>query len=488
MLTGPGLCEPGDLDGRRMYSGLALRAWAAVRRVCHSGLIVAAAVALILLMTGRQGRAQEEIRQEYPTPSTVDQSTTPIQSTFTAPPQPETPLFPELRDRLRDAPAFLRDAKVDVGLRSYYLEEDKLDNTKSEAWALGGAISFQSGWIGDLLSVGGVYYTSQPLYAPSGRDGTNLLQPGQRGYSALGQIYARVKADEQTFLNLGRSAYDTPFINRNDSRMTPNTFEGYTLTGTAGDDRASVRYGAGYIDKIKLRNSEEFISMSRAAGAGVDRGVGVAGALVTAGGLSAGAIDYYSSDIVNIAYGEAKYTAPLPAGSEGALALQYADERNVGGNLLTGAPFSTNLVGVKIEGGRAGAILTWAYTIMGSGANLVKPWSGSPNYTSSMVQNFNRAGEQAVLAKLSYDLSRIGVDGVTTYALLAYGWTSATTAGPQPIRETEADLDLQWQPPWEVFKGLSVRARYGYVDVDQTTSHGVIHDMRLIMNYNLAVF
>jgi hypothetical protein len=66
--------------------------------------------------------------------------------------------------------------------------------------------------------------------------------------------------------------------------------------------------------KIKNRNSENFISISRSAGASVDRGVSIAGALYSAGPFSSGAIEYYSSDIINIAYGERKHLTPVFGG------------------------------------------------------------------------------------------------------------------------------------------------------------------------------
>ena len=82
--------------------------------------------------------------------------------------------------------------------------------------------------------MGAALYTAQRLYGPQDRDGTLLLKPGQHGYTVLGQIYGKVKLFEDHFLNLYRYEYNTPFINKNDSRMTPNTFEGYTLQGAFG--------------------------------------------------------------------------------------------------------------------------------------------------------------------------------------------------------------------------------------------------------------
>ena len=97
--------------------------------------------------------------------------------------------------------------------------------------------------------------------------------------------------------------------------MTPNTFEAITLQGLYGgeDGRPEWRLGGGYFDEIKERNSDEFVSMAQDAGApdGVERGVYALGANYKMGEFSFGAIDYYSDDIINIFYSEAKYGIPL---------------------------------------------------------------------------------------------------------------------------------------------------------------------------------
>ena len=183
--------------------------------------------------------------------------------------KPKIPrFFPWLKEQLKDTPAFFRDTKLDLNIRTYYFYRDKYDDSKSEAWALGGALSYQSGWFLDHFGVGAVLYTSQPLYGPDDRDGTLLLKPGQEGYTVVGQLYGRVKLIEDNFINLYRYEYNTPYINKNDNRMTPNTFEGYTFTGAYGgkDGAPGFKYGGGYITKIKERNSDRFIWMSRTPG------------------------------------------------------------------------------------------------------------------------------------------------------------------------------------------------------------------------------
>ncbi len=59
-------------------------------------------------------------------------------------------------------------------------------------------------------------------------------------------------------------------MNPQDNRMVPNTFEAVTLSGKF----EWVSYDVGYVWNIKPRDSNDFISMSRQAGApGDNQGV-----------------------------------------------------------------------------------------------------------------------------------------------------------------------------------------------------------------------
>src|SRR5205085_10668626 len=111
----------------------------------------------------------------------------------------------------------------------------------------------------------------------------------------------------------GREEYDPPYLNDNDTRIVPHTFDGATVYGTAGSKdggktEPAIRFGAGYLDKIKERNDDDFVWMSQDAGSSAQRGVVLGGANVDWKGWSFGAIDYYSADIMNIFYTEGKAT------------------------------------------------------------------------------------------------------------------------------------------------------------------------------------
>jgi hypothetical protein len=444
--------------------------------------VLAAGIMLLVMLLGGSGAvlAQEAIYEDTPTPSSVEEEINPMDRAFEreAPRKvPEKPTRP-----------FFSEQKLDLNLRTFYMYKDKYDNSLSEAWAVGGALKYKSGYLLDHFALGAAVYTSQPLYAPEEYDGTLLLKPGQNGYTVIGQLYGEVKVIPNNFFRFYRQEYDTPFINKNDNRMTPNTFEGYSFQGAYGgkDGAPGFRYGGGYITKIKERNSDEFVWMSQDAGAKVNRGVAVAGLLYSQGPFSIGAIDYYSEDIINIFYTEAKAVFLLTKELGLLVSAQYTDQRSVGGDLLKGFGFTTNQLGIKGEVSYRRAIFTLGYSIAGKGADLQNPWSSYPGYTSVQVQDFNRAGENALLGRLSYDFSSLGLAGVTAYALWVHGWDRVDPITKASVnQEDEYDFDLQWRPQIKLLKGFWFRTRYAYVS--QREGGPTQSDFRIIVNYDLPL-
>jgi hypothetical protein len=397
--------------------------------------------------------------------------------------------FPWVEEKLKDTPAFIRDTRVNLNLRTFEFYRDKFDDSKSEAWALGGALSYQSGLLFDRFSLGSVLYTSQKLYGPEDRDGTLILKPGQQGYTVVGQLYGRVKLFEGNFLNIYRSEYNTPFINKDDSRMTPNTFEGYTFQGSyeGKEGDPGFTYGGGYIAKIKERDSDRFTWMSQDAGAKVKRGVFLGGGTFSYGGLRIGAIDYYSEDIMNIGYAEATYMVSATKELGLLFTAQFTDQRSGGEDLLKGYSFNTNQFGVKGEMSYGGGILTLGYTAASKEADLQSPWGGHPGYTTVQVQQFNRAGENAFLSKLSYNFKRVGLESVTASVLLVHGWGRVDPATKDHVPdENEFNGDLQWRPQWKFLKGLWFRTRYSHVH-QYEGSGDTINDFRVIVNYDVSL-
>lgn len=433
-------------------------------------------------------RAQEPPAEEEAPAPLLGEEVTHMDETFKEE-RPRPGRFPRLEEKLKNAPPFFRDGTVDLNLRTYYFSSKDFNDARSEAWALGGSLVLQSGQFRDRFAVGAGLYTSQPLYAPDDRDGTGLLRPGQKGYTVVGQLYGRIKVVERNFLELYRFDLNTPFINKNDGKMSPNTFEAYGLQGHFGDKTQGLGfdYGGGYIAKIKPRNSETFIPMSKAAGADVKRGVTIGGLRVSSSVFTIGAIDYYSDDIINIGYAEAEVTA-FSKGRFGLdLSAQFTDQRSVGDDLLSGDSFATNQAGLMAKTRYGGGIFTLAYSRDSSGADLQSPWGGYPGYTSVQVQDFKRAGESAFMVKGSYEFSLLGLDGLAGYLLWVHGWGAVDPDTGSPVyNQNEYNGDLQWRPKTGLMKGLWIRLRYAHVD---QWEHGdsTIDEGRVIVNYDLPL-
>jgi hypothetical protein len=128
------------------------------------------------------------------------------------PPQAPVPLLRDLIPALGEAmptlPSFWRDTSLKLHLRTFYFNRQNSDDTANAAWTVG--------------------YTSQPLYAPASRDGTRLLGPDQSLLLVLGQLYGQLRYKEYALLTGYRQLVAQGYVNPQDSRMIPKTFEGVT--------------------------------------------------------------------------------------------------------------------------------------------------------------------------------------------------------------------------------------------------------------------
>lgn len=421
----------------------------------------------------KDAATDNEVIPEHPPQSSTEEGQTQLDQSFTTLDHAQW-----VRDTRRKA---LADTKVDMQLRSYYLDRDRFDDSESEALAVGGWAGFKTGYFRERFAFGVTGFTSQKLLGDDDKDGTLLLKPGQESYTVLGELYGEALLWDGARVSAGRRTLDTPYINRNDSRMTPNTFETAVLQGLTGgsDGQSEWRYGFGYVDKIKERNSDEFISMSVVAGApaNVERGVYAGGVNFKHGAFSLGAIDYYSNDIINIFYTETHYAIPLSEKLRLQLAAQYTDQRSTGGDLLTGSGFSADQWGIKAELAYGGALFTTAYTCTDNGASMRSPWSGYPGYTGVQVEDFNRAGENAWMLRAAYAFEM--VPGLSAYGLWVNG---SDPKGPTEYRKDEYDLNLQWNVPKGRLEGLMLRLRYAKVD-QHAAAGSDLTDLRIMIYY-----
>lgn len=123
------------------------------------------------------------------------------------------------------------------------------------------------------------------------------------------------------------------------------------------------------------------------------------------------------------------------------------------------------------------ALFTAAYTVNPSDANMRNPWSGCPSYTSVQSDDFNRAGENALLLRAAYEFTFL--DGLSAYALWVHG---SDPDDPAQYEKDEIDSNVQWAPTRGKLKGLSLRVRYAVVE-QHGGNNDTLTDLRMICNY-----
>src|SRR5262245_60303350 len=411
-----------------------------------------------------------------------------------APPPPPLPspleaLFLPLKEKLAASslPPFIKDTDFKVHFRSYYFNRTQPSDTVNEAWAGGGWVGYRSGWLLDTFAMGATLYGSAPLYTPPDRDGTLLLRPGQNGYYVAGEAWGALRYQDYALLKGYRQLVDQTYINPQDNRMTPNTFEGVTLGGKV----AWAQYLTGFLWKIKPRNSDEFISMSQQAGApeGQDDGVGLFGVRLTPlEGLRIDMSNQYGVNTFNTFYAEADYLRPLTEAWKLRLGVQFTDQRAVGDALLPKADgrayWATQAGGGRLQVIYRDLTLTGAFSIVGAGNTVQNPWGSYPGYLSMIELDFDQANQKSALIGAAYDFKAL-IKGLSANTNLVWGWDAINPSnGKNAPNQAEYDFTVDYRPAFQepfFLKGLWFRFRSAIVNQQDAKTLG--YQFRLIANW-----
>ena len=394
-------------------------------------------------------------------------------------PNQQSELAP-IESQARERVEFLTGTKFIFKPRAYYMDRDRDRNQDNVGFALGGALQYLSGWAFDRLQLRATVYTSQDLYGPSDKDGTQLFLPGPEGFTVLGEANAVWRFTENDVLRAGAQLFELPYLGSHDNRMVPNTFEAIALGNASSEGFA---YIVAYVDKIKKKDADEFIAMSEAAGvANGNDGVAMAGArYVFDDGMEIAAVDQQTTDVFNTLFAkvERKFVLANDRSLKGF--LQYTDQRSVGDELL--GEFATGLLSAKVEYGFGNATLRLGASATGSEKGIQKPYGNPANYLGVIVENFDRAGEDAWMLGGNYDFQRVGPGELSLFANIVMGDTPDTGPAASPD-ETEYDLTVDYRIKEGPAKNLWVRLRLGYLDQDEDEGGDDVLDVRLIVNWN----
>ncbi len=389
--------------------------------------------------------------------------------------------FPGLEPAMKDAPPFFRDTRLLLHFRTYYRNNEASPDTFQEAWAAGGWLAYRSGWLADSFSIGATGYFSLPIYAPADRGGTLLLKPGQDPIAVLGEAWAKLRYADQVLTGY-RQLINVGYVNPQDNRMVPHTFEAAMLDGKVG----WLDYHAGYLFGIKPREEDSFLSMAERAGAtDSDAGLVLAGVrLAPWKPLVVEASTAYGIDTYNTVLLQGEYTLPLAEGIALTVGAQYHDQRSVGSELI--GSFDTWNVGAHARLNVRDASVDVMFHQTGDGANILAKYGTWPGYLSLINKDFDHAGETAWGVKVSYDFKGLGLPGLTAFFWYAQGTGLIDpTTGVAAPDEREYDFDVTYTFQSGRLKGLQIKARAALIDLEGTP--GLLPDVRLILNWPIPL-
>ncbi|MDH3900012.1 MAG: OprD family porin, partial [Gammaproteobacteria bacterium] len=246
-----------------------------------------------------------------------------------------------------------------------------------------------------------------------------------------------------------------------------------------------LKYIAGHITRMKKRNASSFEHMSEAAGANnTDKGLSMLGALYNfTPNINIGAINYQAWDVMSIFYTEGNAAWEINADTALGVSVQFTDQRSTGDELI--GNFETGMAGIKLDASYKNAILTLARTTVDNDAGVRSPFGGYPGYASVIVQDFNRAGEDAWLVGLSYKFSRFGLDGLSAFTNFIDSDTPDNGSAASPDQQ-ELDFTVDYRFSGDLLEGLWIRARAAFVDQDGSGAED-INDYRIILNYSIPL-
>jgi len=448
-----------------------------MKMVRHLRLALLIAIATC---TSRVMAADAEYQtHEKPMPDSVLDEQGSLESTLGTEDSPYR-LLPRVTD-LKDL--YWDKATLTLKPRSYYLNKQRKGTSDRVAWAAGGSLEYKTGLYRDTVSTGATVYTSQKLYGPHDKDGTRLLRDGQKEITVLGEAYVDIRLNETISTRLYRQGLNLPYLSINDTRMIPNTFEAYTLTGKKPGDKFS--YGIGHITRMEKQDKASFKYMSDIAGANdTKKGLSAAGMRYAhSKTLHGGITNHYAWDVMNTLYIEGNSAWDLKNDVALRVSGQYTRQQSIGDELI--GDFNTSVYGLKLGASYRNAILSLAYTSTDEDHDIRSPFGGYPGYASIIIKDFDRAGEDAWLIGLSYNASELGLDGLSVFANYVDGDTPDSGSAASPDQQ-ELDITADYYFPKTFIDGLWLRTRVALLNQEGPDATDQ-QDYRIILNYTFPL-
>lgn len=422
------------------------------------------------------------------------------------------------------AAGFLEDSKASVSSRTLYFNNDFREGTtqNNRETATGLKFDYLSGFtqgtVGfglDLQGLVGIHldggrgrHAAAGGISPTERDGSSVAEWTRLGANAKARF-------SKTELKIGNAlAPNLPILVSNDGRLLPQGFEGGILTSK---DLDNVTFTAGQLTRSIGRASSNWTDLSVAGATEGSDEFRFAGADwkvtkdLTLQYYFANLEDFYKQHFLGLVHvypiadnqsfkTDLRYFNSSSDGknSNGAAGYGfnnnngYAKNANEVDNNTWSAMFTYTLggnafmVGHQQVGDDGGMVfLNQGNVTNGNGRAEGNGGSSFYLFTDSMVNGFNRAGENTTFGQYSYDFAKMGVPGLkAAIAYLHADDIRDRTTGRESFSEWERDMRVDYVIQSGALKGFGTTLRHGTYRGDAGLNNSTNTDQtRVIFNY-----
>jgi len=372
--------------------------------------------------------------------------------------------------------------KVDLDLRTFYMNRD-FDNDIPDTIAAGQAfkLNIASPYFGGLVGFDATVTEVVALENDKTDNTSDVLAKGGEGYTAVENLFVKVKPVENVNIRAGRMVMMTPLLNDLQSRLSaPSTQAVYA--DIALDNLSMYAF---YTDEAS-RNTREGFYEYEANGEDYDiRSVG--GTYKFANGASielqhAVADDYLKQSWFNVAY-------PTKMG-EYDVTLDARHMRGSDDGHLYGGDYDSNLTSLTASFGKGAWKYTVNYQTVGGDDGYNVKWDGkgasrhddTQYFTYGAVQllDFDADDEQSLQFRVDYTVPSI--PGLHLMARHTQSW-DVDTATDTDAKRHETNFDAKYTVQSGKAKDLSVQLRVAHINGDLIQGIRRVNDVRLIVDY-----
>ena len=382
-----------------------------------------------------------------------------------------------------DLKSAFSNGKLDGQFRLFHFTRNYDDSNDRQDLAAGGMLYYRTDPLKGI-NVGLTFYTGQEMgLNDDDKDVYGLLAEAENGdhqsFAVLGEAFI-----QGTFKNItvraGRQEMETPFVNTDDNRLTPQSTEAYTISYNGITD---LEIFTSYVSKMRGKSATEFVSMTEYAEVGGD------GEPVVLGGISYSGIsnlklqiwDFFAKELFNEIYLRADYSHKINETWAWFGAAQYLSQKDNGDKL--GGDIDTYTYGVEAGVEAYGFSVSAGYAQVGDDEVLI-PW-GHDIICSIMVNDTVRSEEKAILGTLKYDFSHMGINGlVAKFKHLDFDTPDDGDNASED--KTETDFDVIYKCSG-YFENTSLRLRHAIVNKDEDLGGEDYNDTRIMIKYDFSI-